>query len=52
MKAEQPKSEQMTTGGLRLRYLDWGNAAAPPLICVHGYTSSADQINSGLLNDE
>jgi esterase len=41
----QPRREQVTIGGLQLRYLDWGNAAAPPLVCVHGYTSSADAFN-------
>jgi len=41
----QPKSELATIGGLQLHYLDWGNAAAPPLVCVHGYTSSADAFN-------
>ena len=43
--AAQPKSETVALNGLRLRYLDWGNAAAPPLVCVHGYTSSADAFN-------
>ena len=28
-----------------LHYLDWGNATAPPLVCVHGYTSSAQTFN-------
>src|SRR3954471_5861855 len=41
----QPSSKRVTIGGLQLHYLDWGNAAAPPLICVHGYTSSADAFN-------
>ncbi len=41
----QPKSERVTIGGLQLHYLDWGNAAAPPLVCVHGYTGSADAFN-------
>ncbi len=31
---------------LRLRYLDWGNAGAPPVVCVHGYTSSAEAFNA------
>ncbi len=38
----QATSERVTIGGLRLHYFDWGNPAAPPLVCVHGYTSSAD----------
>jgi pimeloyl-ACP methyl ester carboxylesterase len=41
----QPRSERVTLGGLQLHYLDWGNAAAPPLVCVHGYTGSADAFN-------
>ncbi|MSP00237.1 MAG: alpha/beta hydrolase [Acetobacteraceae bacterium] len=41
----RPTSERVTIGGLELRYLDWGNPAAPPLVCVHGYTSSADAFN-------
>lgn len=41
----QPKSEQVTINGLQLRYLDWGNPEAPPLVCVHGYTSSAQSFN-------
>lgn len=40
-----PKREFVSIGGLRLHYLDWGNQAAPPLVCVHGYTSSADAFN-------
>ena len=38
----QPKSVRITVGGQALHYLDWGNASAPALVCVHGYTSSAD----------
>ena len=41
----QATSERVTIGGLRLHYFDWGNPAAPPLVCVHGYTSSADAFN-------
>jgi esterase len=40
-----PNSERVSVGGLQLHYLDWGNPAAPPLLCVHGYTSSADAFN-------
>ncbi len=40
-----PTSETVTIGALRLHYFDWGNAAAPPLVCVHGYTGSADAFN-------
>ena len=41
----QPKSKFLTVSNLRLHYLDWGNAAAPPVVCVHGYTSSAQGFN-------
>lgn len=36
---------RITVGGQELHYLDWGNAGAPALVCVHGYTSSADAFN-------
>lgn len=42
----QPKSMQVSVNGLALRYLDWGNPGAPPLVCVHGYTSSAEAFNA------
>jgi pimeloyl-ACP methyl ester carboxylesterase len=42
----QPKSLQVSVNGLDLRYLDWGNAGAPPVVCVHGYTSSAEAFNA------
>jgi pimeloyl-ACP methyl ester carboxylesterase len=41
----QPSSERVTIDGLQLHYLDWGNPAGSPLVCVHGYTSSADAFN-------
>ena len=41
----QPSSEWVTIDGLQLHYLDWGNPAGSPLVCVHGYTSSADAFN-------
>jgi esterase len=40
------KSEFLSIAGLRLHYLDWGNAGAPPVVCVHGYTSSAQAFNA------
>jgi pimeloyl-ACP methyl ester carboxylesterase len=40
-----PKHETVTIGDLQLHYLDWGNPGAPPLVCVHGYTGSADAFN-------
>ena len=40
------KSEFLSVDGLRLHYLDWGNDSAPPVVCVHGYTSSAQAFNA------
>jgi pimeloyl-ACP methyl ester carboxylesterase len=42
----QPHNALLTVNGLRLHYFDWGNAAAPPVVCVHGYTSSAEAFNA------
>lgn len=42
----QPKSMHVSVNGLDLHYLDWGNAGAPPAVCVHGYTSSAEAFNA------
>ena len=42
----QPKSMQVSVNGLDLHYLDWGNVGAPPVVCVHGYTSSAEAFNA------
>jgi pimeloyl-ACP methyl ester carboxylesterase len=42
----QPKSEFLSVRGLQLHYLDWGNHGAPPVVCVHGYTSSAQAFNA------
>src|SRR4029434_3604385 len=41
-----PHSTFLTVNGLRLHYFDWGNAGAPPVVCVHGYTSSAQSFNA------
>src|SRR2546422_1126650 len=38
----QPQSKFLTVNGLRLHYLDWGKPGAPPILCIHGYTSSAE----------
>jgi pimeloyl-ACP methyl ester carboxylesterase len=32
--------------GLALHYLEWGDAEALPILCVHGYTSSAQAFNA------
>jgi esterase len=42
----QPHSTFLTVNGLRLHYFDWGNAGAPPVVCVHGYTSSAEAFHA------
>jgi pimeloyl-ACP methyl ester carboxylesterase len=44
--APQPTPRTSTVNGLRLRYLEWGDAGAPPVVCVHGYTSSAETFNA------
>jgi pimeloyl-ACP methyl ester carboxylesterase len=36
----------LTVNGLRLHYLDWGKAGASPVVCVHGFTSSAQSFNA------
>ncbi len=36
-----PESRFLTINGLRLHHLDWGNAGAPALVCVHGFRSNA-----------
>lgn len=36
-----PVSRVLTVNGLQLHHLDWGNAGAPPLVCVHGLRSNA-----------
>ena len=43
----RPESKFLTVNGLRLHYLDWGKPGAPPILCIHGYTSSAEAF-SGL----
>ena len=42
----QPTSKSLTVNGLRVHYLDWGDAGASPVVCVHGYTSSAQAFNA------
>ena len=44
--AQQPTSRTSTINGLRLRYLEWGDPGAPPVVCVHGYTSSGEAFNA------
>jgi pimeloyl-ACP methyl ester carboxylesterase len=42
----KPLSKTLTLNGLTLHYLEWGEADAPPIVCVHGYTGSADAFNA------
>ena len=42
----QPTKKALTANGLRLNYLEWGDAAAAPVVCVHGYTGSAQAFNA------
>jgi esterase len=42
----QPQSKFSMVNGLRLHYLDWGHSSAPPVVCIHGYTSSAQAFNA------
>src|SRR5204862_8278188 len=42
----QPAAKHLTINGLRLRYLEWGLPDALPVVCVHGYTSSAEAFNA------
>ncbi len=43
---KQPSSKTETINGLRLHYLDWGAAGQPAVVCVHGYTGSAQAFNA------
>ena len=42
----QPASKTLRVNDLALHYLEWGEADAPPIVCVHGYTGSADAFNT------
>jgi pimeloyl-ACP methyl ester carboxylesterase len=42
----QPAAKYAEINGLRLRYLEWGRPDALPVVCVHGYTSSAEAFNA------
>ena len=37
----QPESGHVDTDGPRLHYVDWGNAAAPPMVLLHGLQDCA-----------
>jgi pimeloyl-ACP methyl ester carboxylesterase len=42
----QPESKTIKVNDLALHYLEWGKPEAPPIVCVHGYTSSAQAFNA------
>jgi esterase len=44
--ASQPEGKTVTANGLRLHYLEWGAPEAPAIVCLHGYTSSAEAFNA------
>jgi pimeloyl-ACP methyl ester carboxylesterase len=46
MTSIQPLSKTLTVNGLALHYLEWGKENAAPIVCVHGYTGSADAFNA------
>ena len=39
--AAEVQDKTVILNGLRFHYLDWGNAGAPPLVLLHGFTSHA-----------
>jgi pimeloyl-ACP methyl ester carboxylesterase len=42
----EPSSRSLSANGLSLHYLEWGRPGALPVVCVHGYTSSAQAFNA------
>lgn len=40
------ESRFATVNNLRLHYLDYGNQAAPPLVCIHGLTGNAHHFDT------
>jgi len=44
--ATKPLSKTLLVNDLALHYLEWGEVATPPIVCVHGYTGSADAFNA------
>ena len=41
MTTVKAQEKHVTVNGVRLRYLDWGNAGNTPLVCLHGHTGQA-----------
>lgn len=42
MSTVQPADKTITVNGIKLHYLDWGNAGKPPLILLHGIARVAN----------
>jgi esterase len=42
----QAASKTLGVNDLALHYLEWGEAGGPDIVCVHGYTGSADAFNA------
>ena len=42
----QPLNKTLRVNDLALHYLEWGRTESPPIVCVHGYTGSADAFNA------
>jgi pimeloyl-ACP methyl ester carboxylesterase len=41
-----PSSQFITVNGLKLHYLDYGNSAKPPLLCIHGLSGNAHNFDA------
>lgn len=49
-----PKDRRVTARGLRFHYVEWGDAGAPPILCLHGITQTAhswDEVAADLAAD-
>jgi pimeloyl-ACP methyl ester carboxylesterase len=42
----QPTSNFVMVNNLQIHYLEWGSHGMPVIVCVHGYTSSAQAFNA------
>ena len=40
------RTSTLAINGLQVRCVEWGRADAPPVVCVHGYTSSGEAFNA------
>ena len=49
-----PQDRRVSARGLMFHYVEWGKAAQPPLLCLHGITQTAhswDEVASDLSSD-